>query len=146
VVQHGFEAVAIQEIESKGLAAKEDQPLCTPRLLGMDECATRKGHRSDTILCDLEARQVVEVSAGRTREAVTALRERLCDPDAVKAVSMDMSASVRPAVHRCLPKAHIVVDHVHVSQDVMKGFQKVLRVGPTRKRASRCWKAHSISS
>jgi transposase len=61
----------------------------------------------------LEARQVVEVSAGRKLEDVTALLERLCDPDAVKAVSMDMSASFRPAVQLCLPKAQIVVDHFH---------------------------------
>ncbi len=37
------------------------------------------------------------------------LLERLSDPDAVKAVSMDMSASFRPAVAEALPKAQIVV-------------------------------------
>lgn len=126
LVQHCFEAAATQEIERKGLAVKEDQPLRTPRFLGIDEFATRKGHRYDTILCDLDARQVVEVSAGRKLEDVTALLERLCDPDAVKAVSMDMSASFRPAVQLCLPKAQIVVDHFHVIQHVMKGFKKVL--------------------
>ncbi|HEU5377965.1 MAG TPA: ISL3 family transposase, partial [Ktedonobacteraceae bacterium] len=126
LVQHCFEAVATQEIERKGLAVKEDQPLHTPRFLGIDEFATRKGHRYDTILCDLEARQVVEVSAGRKLEDVTALLERLCDPDAVKAVSREMSASFRPAVQLCLPKAQIVVDHFHVIQHVMKGFKKVL--------------------
>lgn len=82
LVQHCFEAAATQEIERKGLAVKEDQPLRTPRFLGIDEFATRKGHRYDTILCDLDARQVVEVSAGRKLEDVTALLERLCDPDA----------------------------------------------------------------
>jgi transposase len=40
---------------------------------------------------------------------------------------MDMSASYRPAVQLCLPKAHIVVDHFHVIQHVMKGFKKVLQ-------------------
>jgi len=70
---------------------------------------------------------VLEVSAGRKQEEVVALLERLSDPDAVKAVSMDMSASYRPAVQLCLPKAHIVVDHFHVIQHVMKGFKKVLQ-------------------
>ena len=55
-----------------------------------------------------------------------ALLERLSDPDGVEAVSMDMSASFRPAVQLCLPKAHIVVDHFHVIQHLMKGFKKVL--------------------
>jgi transposase len=67
------------------------------------------------------------VSAGRKQEEVVALLERLSDPDAVKAVSMDMSASYRPAVQLCLPKAQIVVDHFHVIQHVMKGFKKVLQ-------------------
>jgi transposase len=59
-------------------------------------------HCYDTILCDLQARQVLEASAGRKQEEVVALLERLNDPDAVKAVSMDMSASYRPAVQLCL--------------------------------------------
>jgi transposase len=126
LVQHCFESVATQEIERKGLSVKDQQPLATPRFLGIDEFATRKGHRYDTILCDLQARRVLEVSAGRKLEDVTALLERLSDPDAVQAVSMDMSASFRPAVQLCLPKAQIVVDHFHVIQHVMKGFKKVL--------------------
>src|SRR5260370_17699638 len=68
----------------------------------------------------------MEVCSGRKLEEVTALLERLSDPDAVEAVSMDMSASFRPAVQLCLPKAQIVVDHFHVIQHVMKGFKKVL--------------------
>lgn len=137
LVQYGFEAVAIQEIESKGLAAREDQPLRTPHFLGIDEFATRKGHRYDTIVCDLEAHQVLEVSAGRKREDVTALLERLRDPDAVLAVSMDMSASFRPAVQLCLPKAQIVVDHVHVIQQVMKGLKKGLSSWARKKESKR---------
>ena len=126
-VEECFQTVALQAIERKGLSLDEHQPLRTPHFLGIDEFARRKGHRYDTILCDLEARQVLEVSAGRKQEEVVALLERLSDPDAVKAVSMDMSASYRPAVHLCLPKAHIVVDHFHVIQHVMKGFKKVLQ-------------------
>ena len=126
-VEECFQTVALQEIERKGLSMDEHLPLRTPHFLGIDEFARRKGHRYDTILCDLEARQVLEVSAGRKQEEVVALLERLSDPDAVKAVSMDMSASYRPAVQLCLPKAHIVVDHFHVIQHVMKGFKKVLQ-------------------
>jgi transposase len=33
--------------------------------LRIDEFARRKGHRYDTILCDLDARKVLDVSAGR---------------------------------------------------------------------------------
>ena len=119
-------ALTREDLARKGLAFDEQQPLKTLPFLGIDESARRKGHRYDTILCDLETYQVLEVSAGRKHEEVIALLERLSDPDAVKAVSMDMTASFRPAVHLCLPRAHSVVDHFHVIQHVMKGFKKVL--------------------
>jgi len=126
-VQECFQTVARQELERKGRSLDDQQPLSTPRFLGIDEFARRKGHVYETILCDLEARQVLEVSAGRKLEEVATLLERLSEPDAVEAVSMDMSASYRPAVQLCLPKARIVVDHFHVIQHVMKGFKKVLQ-------------------
>ena len=59
---------------------EEGKPLPTPRLLLIDEFARRKGHCYDTILCDLEARQVLEVSAGRKprgRGASTRTAQRL---------------------------------------------------------------------
>jgi transposase len=126
-VQECFQSVALQKLNGKGLNLDELQPLDTPEFLGIDEYARRKGHHYDTILCDLVARQVLEVSAGRKQEEVITLLERLRTPDAVKAVSMDMSASYRPAVQLCLPNAQIVVDHFHVIQHVMKGFKKVLQ-------------------
>jgi transposase len=126
-VQECFHTVAHQQLKEKGLNLDEQQPLDTPEFLGIDEYARRKGHCYDTILCDLVARQVLEVSAGRKQEEVITLLERLRQPDAVKAGSQDMSASYRPAVQLCLPKAQIVVDHFHVMQHVMKGFKKVLQ-------------------
>lgn len=124
--QECFQTVAVRDIEQKGLSMDDQQPLATPQYLGIDEFARRKGHCYDTILCDLQARQVLDVSAGRKQEEVVALLERLDDPDAVKAVSMDMSASYRPAVQLCLPNAQIVVDHFHVIQHVMKAFKKIV--------------------
>ncbi|MEO6892611.1 MAG: ISL3 family transposase [Ktedonobacteraceae bacterium] len=117
-------AQATLQLAKEGLSLDESTKLPTPSFLGIDEFARLKGHRYDTILCDLEARKVLEISEGRTMEAVQKLLERLSHPDAVKAVSMDMSASFRPAVELCLPQAQIVVDHFHVIHHVMKAFKK----------------------
>ena len=125
-VQQCLLHVATTAIEHTGGHVDETHPLPTPRYLGIDEFAVRKGHRYETILCDLEHRSVLEVSAGRTLEEVVALLTRLQTPETVEAVSMDMSASFRPAVKQCLPHAQIVVDHFHVIQHVMKAFRKVL--------------------
>jgi transposase len=52
-------------LAKRGLSLEENAKLPTPRFLGIDEFSRRKGHRYDTILCDLDGRHVLEVSAGR---------------------------------------------------------------------------------
>jgi transposase len=127
------EAVRAQFAE-EGRPLDETAPLPTPRFLGLDEFARRKGQRYDTILCDLgelgadgavTGRRVVEIAAGRAQEPVTRLLERLDDPDRVAAVTMDMSGSFRAAVELCLPRAVVVADHFHVVQHVGKALAQV---------------------
>jgi transposase len=125
-VQACLEIVASSQLAKRGLSLEENATLPTPRFLGIDEFARRKGHRYDTILCDLEARQVLEVSAGRKKDDVAGVLERLSDCDGVEAVSMDMSITFREAVHLCLPHARIVADHFHVIQHVNKAVNKVI--------------------
>jgi transposase len=125
-VQGCLEAVASIQLAKRGLSLEESGPLPTPRFLGIDEFARRKGHRYDTILCDLDARKVLEVSAGRKKDEVASLLERLTNCDGVEAVSMDMSITFREAVQLCLPRARIVADHFHVIQHVGKAVNKVI--------------------
>jgi len=125
-VQACLEAVASTQLAKRGLSLEESGPRPSPRYLGIDEFARRKGHRYDTILCDLDARQVLEVSAGRKKDDVASVLERLSNCDAVEAVSMDMSTTFREAVQLCLPRARIVADHFHVIQHVNKALNKVI--------------------
>ncbi|TMC16419.1 MAG: ISL3 family transposase [Chloroflexi bacterium] len=125
-VQACLETVASTQLAKRGLSLEESGPLPTPRFLGIDEFARRKGHRYDTLLCDLEARQVLEVSAGRKKDEVASVLERLSNCDGVEAVSMDMSTTFREAVQLCLPRARIVADHFHVIQHVNKAVNKVI--------------------
>ncbi len=76
LVQSCWEEVAQMELSKRHLSLDETAPKPPPRYLGIDEFARRKGHRYDTILCDLDAREVLEVSAGRTKEEVSHLLER----------------------------------------------------------------------
>jgi transposase len=66
-VQACLEGVASGQLAKRGLSLEEGARLPTPRFLGLDEFARRKGHRYDTILCDLDGRHVLEVSAGRKK-------------------------------------------------------------------------------
>lgn len=125
-VRESFQRLACTALQRRGLTMDEHTPLPTPRYLGIDEFAVQKGHRYETILCDLEGGHVLEVCDGRRLEDVVPLLKRLATPQNVEAVSMDMSASFGPAVRSCLPHAQIVVDHFHVIQHVMKAFRKVV--------------------
>lgn len=116
-----------QSFAQNNRTLEETGPLPTPRFLGIDEFARRKGHCYDTILCDLEHRTVLEVCEGRTHEAVVKMLKRLDDPNHVEAVSMDMSGSFRGSVRSVLPHAIIVADHFHVIQHVEKAFNRVLQ-------------------
>jgi transposase len=119
--------VVEQQLQEDGRSLAERGALPTPRYLGIDEFARRKGQRYDTILCDLERRRVLEVSGGRTQAEVVRLLERLDEPEEVAAVSMDMSLTFREAVRLCLPRAQIVADHFHVVQHVGKALARVFR-------------------
>lgn len=127
LVRQCVETVAQTRLEALGATLRTDTPLPTPRWLGIDEFARRKGQRYDTILCDLDHRQVLDIHAGRTQADVVPLLERLDDPEHVEAVSMDMSRTFREAVRLCLPRAQVVADHFHVVQHVGKAVGKVFR-------------------
>lgn len=127
-VQDCWAAAVRAQVTEDGRSLDETAPLPTPRYLGLDEFARRKGQRYDTILCavgELAGRRVVEIAAGRSQEHVARLLERLDDPERVAAVTMDMSGSFRAAVERCLPRAVIVADHFHVVQHVGKALAQV---------------------
>jgi transposase len=126
LVQTCLEMVAQRRLTRQGQTLEAQAPLPTPRFLGIDDFARRKGQRYATILCDLEARRVLDVVVGRTQAQVCPLLERLDEPERVEAVSMDMSGSFREAVQLCLPRARIVADHFHVIQHVGKALAQVL--------------------
>ena len=126
LVQECLETVAHARLTKQGRTLEAHAPLPTPRFLGIDDFARRKGQRYATILCDLEARRVLDVVVGRTQVQVCPLLDRLDAPERVEAVSMDMSGSFREAVRLCLPRARIVADHFHVVQHVGKALAQVL--------------------
>jgi transposase len=53
-----FQTVRRPQLAQRGLELDGQGKFPTPRYLGIDECAVRKGQRSATILCDLEGRGV----------------------------------------------------------------------------------------
>jgi len=122
-VRECFAKYAANALEMSGVTKH------TPEILGMDEFSVRKGHRYQTLFCDLRLRRRVEVVDGRDKESAKSYLDKLAEPGKVKVVVIDMHGPYRAALEECLPKAEIVVDKMHVIGLVNRALDKVrLRV------------------
>ena len=97
----------------------------TPELIGLDEFSVRKGRLFHTAICNLTDRTVMAVVEGQGKQRVEAYLDKLTQPDAVKAVSMDMHDPFRQAVQMYLPQAKVVVDKFHLIRHVNDALDKV---------------------
>ena len=112
------------------------EPAETPELMGLDEFSVRKGRLFHTAICNLTDRTVMAVVEGQGKQKVEEYLDKIPQPDAVKAVAMDMHDPFRQAVQMCLPQAKVVVDKFHLIRHVNDALDKVR----SRLQGSR-WKA-----
>ena len=118
-----FAKYALKDLEMCGVTRH------TPEILGMDEFSLRKGHRYQTLFCDLQLRRRLDVVDGRDKESAKSYLDMLTGPQKAKVVVMDMHGPYRAAVEECLPDAEIVADKMHVVGLVNRALDKVrLRV------------------
>jgi transposase len=89
----------------------------SPRVLGIDEWAWKKGHRYGTILCDLEAGRVVDLLPTRDAETVaTWLRQH----PTVQVVSRDRAGAFADAIVKGAPSASQVADRWHLLNNLLE--------------------------
>ena len=120
-------ATVRRAVEAHAEALQAARPVRTVRRLGLDDFSLRRGRRYATGLHDLDARRVIDVVEGRTSADVEAALARLPAPEAVAAVSMDMSQAYRAAVQLALPHALITADKFHVIARVNDALAAVVR-------------------
>jgi len=91
----------------------------TPRVIGIDDWAWKRGHRYGTIVCDLERRGVVDVLPDREAATVEAW---LADHPGIEIVSRDRGGGYGQAVTRALPEATQVADRWHLMENASRAF------------------------
>jgi transposase len=95
----------------------------TPRVLGVDDWARRKGQRYGTILVDLEQGEVVDLLPDRTAETLAAW---LKEHPGVEIVVRDRGGAYAEGARAGAPQAVQVADRFHLLQNLVAALETTL--------------------
>jgi transposase len=96
----------------------------TPKILGVDDFAFRKGHNYGTILVDLETHQPIELLADRKAET---LAEWLKAHPGIEVLSRDRSKTYKSAMDTASPAAIQVADRFHLVKNLSDYLEEALK-------------------
>jgi len=118
-----------RRIEHYVKAARDKEDMSGVRHIGIDETSLRKGHEYVTAVHDLEQKRLLFVTEGRDHQTVDAFAKDLAEhggsAQAIRHVSMDMSAAYLLGVQQQLPQAAICYDRFHVAALAGKAMDEV---------------------
>lgn len=99
--------------------------------LGVDEVASKRGHRYLTVVNDHDSDRVVHVAIGRKKSALSSFYAKLTPAQrrAIRVVTMDMWEAFISATRECIPDADekIAFDKFHIAKYLGEAVDKVRR-------------------
>ena len=109
----------LRELRKKAQAAV---PI-SPRVVGIDDWAWRKGQRYGTIVCDLERGKVIDLLPDRSADSTAAW---LRDHPGIEIVSRDRASIYAEAADRAAPLAVQIADRWHLLRNLSEALIGVL--------------------
>src|SRR5262249_18458829 len=97
------------------------EPPQTPRVLGIDDWAIRRGQRYGTVLIDLERRCRVDVLPDRTAETLTAW---LQVHPGIEIISRDRASAYAEAARLGAPQAVQIADRWHLLKNLGEALER----------------------
>jgi transposase len=97
------------------------EPQSTPRVLGVDDFAFRRGHRYGTILCDLEQHRAVDLLPERSSES---FRDWLQSHPGIEVISRDRGDYYIKGAEEGAPTAAQVADRWHLLKNLREALTK----------------------
>ena len=101
--------------------------LPTPRCLGVDDWARKKGHTYGTLLCDLERQHVIDLWDGRDGDP---LAKWLKEHPGVEIITRDRASAYAEGAHEGAPRATQVADRFHLLQNLSKALRTLFEQLP----------------
>jgi transposase len=98
-------------------------PVASPRVVGIDDWAYKRGQTYGTILVDLEQHRVIDLLPDRTTDTVAAW---LKNQPSIEVVSRDRAGAYAEAARQGAPQAQQVADRWHLLQNLTEAVQRVV--------------------
>ena len=95
----------------------------TPKILGVDDFAFRKGHHYGTILVNLETHDPIELLPDRKAETLAAWLEA---HPGIEVISRDRSKTYKSAIEQAAPEAVQVADRFHLVKNLSEYLEQAL--------------------
>lgn len=95
----------------------------TPRILGVDDWAMRKGVRYGTVLCDLEQGAIIDLLPDRDSQT---LQTWLVAHPGIEIISRDRASAYSDAINKAAPTAIQVADRFHLLVNVGDALERVV--------------------